>query len=70
MSGKEALIYVVRCGEHIRCAKVSKEFNRRSFRQSFHYTGGGGEKSSHRARAMDKGTRYGRESREKCVAER
>ena len=25
MSGKEATVYVVRCGEEIRCAKVYKE---------------------------------------------
>ena len=34
MSGKEASVYVVRCGEAIRCAKVYKEANQRSFRQS------------------------------------
>lgn len=34
MSGKEAMIYVVRCGEGIRCAKVYKEINRRSFHHS------------------------------------
>ena len=33
MSGKEATVYVVRCGEEIRCAKVYKDANKRSFRQ-------------------------------------
>jgi RIO kinase 1 len=38
MSGKEAMIYVVRRGEDIRCAKIYKEANLRSFRQSVDYT--------------------------------
>ncbi|MDP3126021.1 MAG: serine protein kinase RIO, partial [Deltaproteobacteria bacterium] len=32
MSGKEAMVFVVRCGDDIRCAKVYKEANKRSFR--------------------------------------
>ena len=40
MSGKEAEVYVVRCGEHVRCAKVYKEASKRSFRQSVQYTEG------------------------------
>jgi len=32
MSGKEATVYVVRCGEESRCAKVYKEATQRSFR--------------------------------------
>ncbi|RYE65583.1 MAG: serine protein kinase RIO, partial [Oxalobacteraceae bacterium] len=31
MSGKEAIVYVVRCGDDVRCAKVYKEANQRSF---------------------------------------
>ena len=34
MSGKEAAVYVVRCGNQVRCAKVYKEANKRSFRQA------------------------------------
>jgi RIO kinase 1 len=64
MSGKEAMVYVVRCGEDIRCAKVYKEANKRSFRQATHYTEGRKMKSSRRARAMEKGTRYGRKAQE------
>lgn len=64
MSGKEAMVYVVRCGEAIRCAKVYKEANARSFRQSVDYTEGRRVKNSRRARAMEKGTRYGRKARE------
>jgi RIO kinase 1 len=35
MTGKEAMVYAVLCGRDVRCAKVYKEFNKRSFRQSF-----------------------------------
>jgi RIO kinase 1 len=38
MSGKEAMVYVVRCGEETRCAKVYKEADKRSFRQAVDYT--------------------------------
>lgn len=64
MSGKEASVYVVRCGDEIRCAKVYKETNKRSFRQNTDYTEGRKVKNSRRARAMEKGTRYGRKAQE------
>ncbi len=64
MSGKEAMIYVVRCGDDVRCAKVYKEANKRSFRQSVDYTEGRKVKNSRRARAMEKGSRYGRKAKE------
>jgi RIO kinase 1 len=66
MSGKEAMIYVVRCGGAIRCAKVYKEANLRSFRQSVDYTEGRRVKNSRRARAMEKGSRYGRKAKEEA----
>jgi RIO kinase 1 len=66
MSGKEAMVYVVRCGEEIRCAKVYKEANKRNFRQSADYTEGRKVKNSRRARAMEKGTRYGRKAQEEA----
>ena len=66
MSGKEAEVYVVRCGEHVRCAKVYKEAAKRSFRQSVQYTEGRKVKNSRRARAMDKGSRYGRREQEQA----
>jgi RIO kinase 1 len=66
MSGKEAEIYVVRCGEDIRCAKVYKEANKRSFRQIVAYTEGRKVKNSRRARAMEKGSRYGRQEQEQA----
>jgi RIO kinase 1 len=66
MSGKEAMIYVVRCGGDVRCAKVYKEANLRSFRQSVDYTEGRKVKNSRRARAMEKGSRYGRKAKEEA----
>ena len=64
MSGKEAMVYVVRCGDEIRCAKVYKLTTERSFRQAAKYTEGRKVKNSRRARAMDKGSRYGRKEQE------
>ncbi|MBA0903167.1 MAG: serine protein kinase RIO [Candidatus Nitrotoga sp.] len=64
MSGKEADVYVVVCGRDIRCAKVYKEANKRSFHQAVHYTDGRKVKNSRMARAMEKGTRYGRKEQE------
>jgi RIO kinase 1 len=64
MSGKEATVYVVRCGDETRCAKVYKEANQRSFRQAVDYTENRKVKNSRQARAMAKGTRFGRASQE------
>ena len=64
MSGKEANVYVVRCGDDTRCAKVYKEANNRSFRQAVDYTENRKVKNTRQARAMAKGTRFGREMQE------
>ena len=40
MSGKEAMIYMVRCGSEIRCAKVYKEATKRSFKKAVQYREG------------------------------
>ena len=64
MSGKEATVYVVRCGEAIRCAKVYKDARQRSFRKSAAYQEGRKVKNSRQARAMEKGSRYGRQMQE------
>ena len=64
MSGKEAIVYVVRCGDDIRCAKVYKEATQRSFHQAVAYQEGRRVKNSRQARAMEKGTRYGRKMAE------
>lgn len=66
MSGKEATVYVVRCGDEVRCAKVYKEANKRSFHQSVDYTEGRKVKNSRRARAMEKNTSYGRKAKEEA----
>ena len=63
-SGKEAAVYVVRCGMTICCAKVYKEAEQRSFRQSVLYQEGRKVRNSRRARAMEKGSRYGRQEQE------
>lgn len=64
MSGKEATVYVVRCGDEIRCAKVYKEAQQRSFRQAVHYQEGRKVRNSRRARAMEKGSKFGRHQQE------
>jgi len=64
MSGKEATVYVVRCGSEIRCAKVYKEANKRSFKKASQYQEGRKVRNSRRARAMEKGSRFGREELE------
>jgi RIO kinase 1 len=64
MSGKEAIVYVVRCGDQIRCAKVYKDASQRSFKQAAAYQEGRTVKNSRQARAMQKGTKYGRKMQE------
>ena len=64
MSGKEAEVYVVRCGTDTRCAKIYKEATQRSFRQAVDYTENRKVKNSRQARAMAKGTRFGRQAQE------
>jgi len=65
MSGKEATVYVVRCGQEIRCAKVYKEVENRSFKQAVQYREGRKVRNSRRARAMEKGSNFGRNEQEK-----
>jgi hypothetical protein len=52
MSGKEAMVFVVRAGGEVRCAKVYKEADKRSFRQAVDYTENRKAKNSRQARAM------------------
>jgi RIO kinase 1 len=63
-SGKEAMVYVVRCGIETRCAKVYKEATQRSFRQAVDYSENRKVKNTRQARAMAKGTRFGRQAQE------
>lgn len=64
MSGKEATVYVVRRGGETLCAKVYKEATQRSFRQAVDYTENRKVRNSRQARAMAKGTRFGRQATE------
>jgi len=64
MSGKEATVYMVRSGTDIICAKVYKEANKRSFKKAAQYQEGRKSRNSRRARAMEKGSKYGRSQQE------
>lgn len=64
MSGKEATVFVVQCGEEIRCAKVYKEASKRSFKQAVLYNEGRKVRNGRRARAMEKGSKFGRQQQE------
>ena len=64
MSGKEADVFVVRCGSEIRCAKVYKEAMKRSFKKAVNYQEGRKVRNSRRSRAMESGSKYGRKQTE------
>jgi RIO kinase 1 len=64
MSGKEADIFIVRCGDDIRCAKVYKDAVKRSFKKAAQYQEGRKVRSGRRARAMEKRSAYGRKQQE------
>ncbi|NRD72512.1 serine protein kinase RIO [Shewanella sp. VB17] len=64
MSGKEADVFVVRCGDDVRCAKIYKEAEQRSFKQAVQYREGRKSRNSRRARAMEKGSKFGRVEQE------
>ncbi|CAH0991055.1 hypothetical protein SIN8267_01156 [Sinobacterium norvegicum] len=64
MSGKEATVYTVRCGDDIRCAKVYKEAAKRSFKKAVQYQEGRKVRNSRRARAIEKGSKFGRNQQE------
>jgi len=66
MSGKEATVYTVLCGGEIRCAKVYKDAAKRSFKKAAQYVEGRKVRSSRRARAMEKGSKYGRGQQEEA----
>jgi len=66
MSGKEAIVYKVRCGSEIRCAKVYKEVNKRAFKKAAQYKEGRKVRNSRRARAMEKSSKFGRNEQEQA----
>lgn len=63
-SGKEATVYLVRSGTHIRCAKVYRDMAQRSFQKRAQYQEGRKVRGSRQARAMSKSTRFGRKEQE------
>ncbi|WP_437512952.1 PA4780 family RIO1-like protein kinase [Sorangium sp. So ce1099] len=60
MSGKEAVVFLVRSGGELRVAKVYKEAQNRSFKNRAAYTEGRRVRNSRDQRAMGKRSRYGR----------
>jgi RIO kinase 1 len=64
MSGKEAAVYLVRSRGELCCAKVYKEAAERTFHQRAAYQEGRTVRNSRRARAMEKGTRFGKQELE------
>ena len=64
MSGKEAQVYLVRCGQEIRCAKVYKDAADRSFKHAVQYQEGRKARNSRRTRAMSRRSKFGREQQE------
>lgn len=64
MSGKEASVYIVRCGDEIRCAKVYKDAAQRSFKKASQYQEGRKVRNSRRARAIEKGSKFGKGQQE------
>ena len=63
-SGKEASVYVVRCGDAIRCAKVYKDMGQRSFQARVQYQEGRKVRGSRQMRAIGKATKFGRKEAE------
>src|SRR5512134_909948 len=63
-SGKEASVYLVRCGSDVRCAKVYKDMGQRSFQQRAQYQEGRKVRGSRQTRAMSRSTRFGRREQE------
>ncbi len=64
MSGKEADVFIVRCNNNIRCAKVYKDAVKRSFKKAAQYQEGRKVRSGRQARAMGKSSNYGRQQQE------
>ena len=63
-SGKEATVYLVRSGPHLRCAKVYRDTAQRSFKQRARYQEGRAVRGSRQARAIGKSTSFGRKEQE------
>src|ERR1700689_632578 len=63
-SGKEASVYVVTCGDQIRCAKLYKDAEHRGFHKLAAYQEGRKARGSRDTRAMAKRGRHGRRMQE------
>ena len=63
-SGKEATVYIVRCGAQLRCAKVYRDMAQRSFQRRAQYQEGRRVRDSREMRAMGKSSRFGRKRQE------
>ena len=63
-SGKEATVWLVRSGMHIRCAKVYRNMAQRSFQRRSQYQEGRTVRGSRQSRAMSKSTSFGRKEQE------
>src|SRR6202034_3738006 len=63
-SGKEANVYIVRSGTHLRCAKVYRDMAQRSFQRRAQYQEGRKVRGSRETRAMSRSTRFGRREQE------
>ena len=63
-SGKEASVYIVACGNMLRCAKVYKEAEHRGFNRLAQYQEGRKTRNSRDARAMGRRGRHGRKVQE------
>jgi RIO kinase 1 len=63
-SGKEASVFIVACGDELRCAKVYKEADNRGFHKLAQYQEGRKTRNSRDARATGKRGRHGRRIQE------
>ena len=63
-SGKEASVYLVTCGDEVRCAKVYKAAEQRSFHTATDYREGRKVRGSRDARAAGRRSRHGRKVQE------
>jgi RIO kinase 1 len=64
MAGKEASVYMVIAQGEVCCAKVYKEATQRSFKNRAKYQEGRGTRNSRRARAMQRGSKFGKQEKE------
>lgn len=63
-SGKEASVFLVRCGSVVQCAKVYKDAGQRAFKNRAQYQEGRRHRGSREQRAMGRSSRFGRQEQE------